>query len=111
MAQLFSLGIMRTRVFHILPWSLAAVYFAWSIVILLFGGDWAPIFLYYPLWPFSIGLESLIKTLPEAPNAFVDVLIYGIWIVGGIVWCLFVSYLLSWSLIRGVRLLRRGGSS
>jgi hypothetical protein len=102
---------MRTRAFHILPWSLAAVYFAWSIFIFIFGGEWAPYYLYCPLWPFSIGLESLIKMLPEDPNAFVGVLIYAIWIVGGIVWCLFVGYLISWSFIRVVRLLCRGGSS
>jgi len=110
-AQLSTLGIMRIRAFHIFPWSLAAIYLAWSIFIIFYGGDWAPIYLYFPLWPFSIGLESLIKMLPEGPSVFFGILECGIWIIGGIVWCLLVGYAISWSVTRVARLFHRGGAS
>jgi hypothetical protein len=97
---------MRARAFHIIPWCLAAVYLAWSIYILIFGGDWGPIFLYYPLWPFSIGLESLINILAEEPNEYLNALVCGIWIIGGMVWYLLIGYLISWLVIRISRLFR-----
>jgi hypothetical protein len=109
--ELWTLGIMRVRNFHVFPWSLAAIYVAWSIYILLYGGDWAPIYLYFPLWPFSIGLEALIKTFPEGPSLFFEILECGIWVVGGIVWCLLVGYAVSWSVTRVARLFRRRGAS
>ena len=99
---------MRIRAFHMVPCSLAAIYAAWSLFILNYGGDWAPIYVYYPLWPFSIALESLIKMLPEAegPSAFLNCLEIGIWTIGGMIWFLLLGYLISWSAVRVFRLFR-----
>jgi hypothetical protein len=95
---------MRGRTVHIIPWSLASIYFVWFILVMIWGGDWAPIFLYYPLWPFSIALEALIKTLPENPDSFLSCLVVPVWVVGGIIWCLFLGYLIPWVVIRISRL-------
>jgi hypothetical protein len=99
---------MRIRAFHVAPCSLAAIYAGWSLFILNNGGDWAPIYVYYPLWPFSIGLASLIKMLPESdgPSAFLDSLEIGIWTIGGKIWFLLLGYLISWSALRVFRLFR-----
>ena len=97
---------MRVRAFHIVPWGLATIYAAWSIFVLNYGGDWTPLFVYYPLWPFSIALESLIKTLPEGPSTFFGWLEIGIWTIGGMIWFLLLGYLISWSAVRVFRLFR-----
>jgi hypothetical protein len=102
---------MRRRTLHIAPWSLAGIYVVWCFLILFRGGDWAPIFLYYPLWPFGIFLEALEKRIPMTYSDSMQYwLSAGIWLIGGVIWCLILGYLISWSSIR-IRQSFRGKAS
>jgi len=99
---------LSSRVLHILPWSLAGIYAAWCVYILFRGGDWAPVFLLYPLWPFGVLLALLTKSIPnsfpEGVQGFLDV---AIWLIGGMVWYFALGQLASRSAIGIARLFHK----
>ena len=99
---------MRARAFHVIPVGLASLYAIWCLLIIFCGGDWGPLFLYYPLWPFGIGLELLIQSVPHKLSESAQWwLVSGIWLLGGIIWYLLLGYLLPWSACRLGRFFRR----
>jgi hypothetical protein len=93
-------GWLSSRVLVIWPWSLAAIYAVWCLYVLFFGGDWAPIYLLYPLWPFGILLALLTKSIPNSlPEGIQRCLDIGIWLVGGMMWLWVLGYLASKSAV------------
>ena len=87
------------RKLKLIPWIFGSLFAAWTIFV-YFTADhaWWPIFLYFPLLPFSILLDLGVDALgdwmsptTDAQYILLDRIAGLIWLIGGFVWYFFIG--------------------